>query len=178
MCITGLAFSAISAPTSSSLMPHGPCHVIAVRQVKRPDGWDKMMQLPLIPPAPALHLRSRSALLGLQPLHARALVAPGVSHSRWVHVSAEEADSGGRHQHYMTQPKGRLQKGMRHRTDIPTGGPPSSGLEAGMTPAASIWRSTTMPQRWCIRQGSDGHCCACPVLRKALCMSTCDMRKA
>ena len=93
-------------------------------------------------------------------------------------VSAEEADSGGRHQHYMTQPKGRLQKGMRHRTDIPTSGPPSSGLEAGMTPAASIRRSTTMPQRWSIRQGNDGHCCARHILRKALFMSTCDMREA
>ena len=81
-----------------------------------------------------------------------------------LYVSSEEADSGGRHQHYMTQPKGRLQKGMRHRTDIPSGGPPSSGLDAGMTPAASIRRSTTMPQRWCFRHGTVSH----GILRKAL----------
>lgn len=96
------------------------------------------------------------------------LEGPRSASLTWLHVSAEEADSGGRHQHYMTQPKGRLQKGMRHRTDIPTGGPPSSGLEAGTTPAASIRRSTTMPQRWCVRHGSAGHGCAHHLSKKAL----------
>ena len=107
--------------------------------------------------------------LTFQPLHAIPTRGPRIVPLTWLHVSAEEADSGGRHQHYMTQPKGRLQKGMRHRTDIPTRSPPSSGLEAGMTPAASIRRSTTMPQRWCIRHGSAGHSCARQILRQALC---------
>lgn len=60
---------------------------------------------------------------------------------------AEEADSGGRHYLYMTQPRGRLQQGMRYRTEIPSAGLGSSSLDAGATPAASIRRSTTMPQR-------------------------------
>ena len=85
-----------------------------------------------------------------------SVAAPGSEKSRLSHLwmlegslgaPAEAANSGGRHYHYMTQPQRRLQKGAQHRTDIPSGAHIPSGLDPGLTPAASIRRSTTMPQR-------------------------------